>query len=513
MPFKSEKQKRWMYANKPKMAKKWEKKVKEQKLNENPAVIATAARAAIEKAKEKDISPGVKVKTAANNPNHKDHKKAKGIIQRIRDKAKAAIDKVKNKKGKETKKAEPKKQSKSDADHYARQFGVKENAKQQLKMFFEKNVPTNPTKWSYYKSRAKEKFDVYPSAYANAWAVDQYNDAGGGWKKEKKKKKEQIGEAKIKRWEQIPKSGTIDFGKYGRFVILSTNDLRVSGKFVSGSAKSNRTITFYSDKGKTYYRKRKGLSISDTPSFPFDNVKSIKESEVNERMPYKRSFKGQRKTGDNYLGGSSDNRGNRSELYQAKDGKFYIWVQSGGAEGYIDLPKNIKDRGEADDIHLNLRDKFRKKKPIKVKGKTLKPESVNEDLYYGYYKNKEVKVNAKSDKDAKKQIISKLKIPKGDLNRASMINHTKNQLKLESVNEDVLNEATYVKGKMMVILKNSFMDVHGGLVKNVTLSDSLSDEARYRLGMFQKRMSAARENYVKAVMRASKPFDKEITGV
>ena len=53
-------------------------------------------------------------------------------------------------------------------------------------------------------------------------------------------------------------------------------------------------------------------------------------------------------------------------------------------------------------------------------------ESVNEDLYYGYYKNKEVKVNAKSDKDAKKQIISKLKIPKGDLERASMINHTKN---------------------------------------------------------------------------------------
>lgn len=27
MPFKSEKQKKWMYANKPKMAKKWEKEV------------------------------------------------------------------------------------------------------------------------------------------------------------------------------------------------------------------------------------------------------------------------------------------------------------------------------------------------------------------------------------------------------------------------------------------------------------------------------------------------------
>ena len=28
MPFKSEKQRRWMHANKPKMAKKWEKKEK-----------------------------------------------------------------------------------------------------------------------------------------------------------------------------------------------------------------------------------------------------------------------------------------------------------------------------------------------------------------------------------------------------------------------------------------------------------------------------------------------------
>ena len=48
----------------------------------------------------------------------------------------------------------------------------------------EKNVPTNPSKWSYYKSQAKKKFDVYPSAYANAWAAKQYKAAGGGWKTE-----------------------------------------------------------------------------------------------------------------------------------------------------------------------------------------------------------------------------------------------------------------------------------------------------------------------------------------
>ena len=49
----------------------------------------------------------------------------------------------------------------------------------------EENVPTNPSKWSYYKSQAKKKFDVYPSAYANAWAAKQYKAAGGGWRTKK----------------------------------------------------------------------------------------------------------------------------------------------------------------------------------------------------------------------------------------------------------------------------------------------------------------------------------------
>ena len=47
----------------------------------------------------------------------------------------------------------------------------------------EKNCPTNPSKWSSYKSQAKQKFDVYPSAYANGWATKKYKAAGGGWKK------------------------------------------------------------------------------------------------------------------------------------------------------------------------------------------------------------------------------------------------------------------------------------------------------------------------------------------
>ena len=46
----------------------------------------------------------------------------------------------------------------------------------------EGNEPTNPSLWSKAKSLAKQKFDVYPSAYANGWAAKYYKSKGGGWK-------------------------------------------------------------------------------------------------------------------------------------------------------------------------------------------------------------------------------------------------------------------------------------------------------------------------------------------
>ena len=61
----------------------------------------------------------------------------------------------------------------------------KKLAEEKLNLFLEKNVPTKPSKWAYYKAQAKKKFDVYPSAYANAWAAKQYKAAGGGWRKVK----------------------------------------------------------------------------------------------------------------------------------------------------------------------------------------------------------------------------------------------------------------------------------------------------------------------------------------
>ena len=45
----------------------------------------------------------------------------------------------------------------------------------------EKNVPNNPKLWSRAKALAKQKFDVYPSAYANGWAAKWYKSKGGTW--------------------------------------------------------------------------------------------------------------------------------------------------------------------------------------------------------------------------------------------------------------------------------------------------------------------------------------------
>jgi hypothetical protein len=52
-----------------------------------------------------------------------------------------------------------------------------------------KPVPTNNPLWGRAKAAARSKFDVYPSAYANAWAAKWYKSHGGGWRMGKGSKK------------------------------------------------------------------------------------------------------------------------------------------------------------------------------------------------------------------------------------------------------------------------------------------------------------------------------------
>jgi len=44
------------------------------------------------------------------------------------------------------------------------------------------NVPADPALYARVKAAAKAKFDVYPSAYANAWLVREYKKRGGGYR-------------------------------------------------------------------------------------------------------------------------------------------------------------------------------------------------------------------------------------------------------------------------------------------------------------------------------------------
>ena len=48
--------------------------------------------------------------------------------------------------------------------------------------FEKRNVPTNPALYARVKAEAKAKFDVYPSAYANAWLVREYKKRGGRYR-------------------------------------------------------------------------------------------------------------------------------------------------------------------------------------------------------------------------------------------------------------------------------------------------------------------------------------------
>ena len=48
------------------------------------------------------------------------------------------------------------------------------------------NIPTNKALYSRVKSEAKNKFKVYPSAYANAWLVKTYKKRGGKYRTGKK---------------------------------------------------------------------------------------------------------------------------------------------------------------------------------------------------------------------------------------------------------------------------------------------------------------------------------------
>ena len=228
---------------------------KESQVNELVPPMSVSNPAAYKAMLDKQISKNVKVKTALGNKDHKDHKKAKGLLRRFMDKFKK-------------KKDAPKKS---------------------------KSTPTSAA--DFRRSRKESVIEI------NGVKYSPVEEGFGGELKGKDKQK---------------------FEK---------------------ARKENAEVLGYKVTG----------------------VKDIKES-INERKYH------HKKLGDDYMGGHNDTKGNNTEMFSDKKGRFYIWVQQKGKKAkYIDLPNNIKDRSKADKIHHKLTRGFRN-------------ESINEAASWGQVK-------------------------------------------------------------------------------------------------------------------------------
>ena len=92
----------------------------------------------------------------------------------VKRKRKAQSKRGRGKKGSDSKGKKP---------IFVKTGAAKMNEEYELQLILEgKNKPNDPEKWSACKSAAKRKFDVYPSAYANAWASKCYKKKGGTWR-------------------------------------------------------------------------------------------------------------------------------------------------------------------------------------------------------------------------------------------------------------------------------------------------------------------------------------------
>ena len=146
-----------------------------------------------------------------------------------------------------------------------------------LSVLVEKNVPTNPSKWSYYKSQAKKKFDVYPSAYANAWAAKQYKAAGGGWRTTKENVEEETIEEKISVFDER------HFGKKGIIIMIDDN-----GKKISAIFKDKKNADKFNRNNPSDIKKL--LQLAKAKKFPQtidESVNEVSDSEIKKSIKKK----------------------------------------------------------------------------------------------------------------------------------------------------------------------------------------------------------------------------------
>jgi hypothetical protein len=84
-----------------------------------------------------------------------------------------------------------------------------------------KSVPINKSLYNRIKNKAKHKFKVYPSVYANSWVVREYKKAGGRYKSKTGKK------SGLSRWYR---EKWIDVCKYPKIVPCGRKSKKKSNK-------------------------------------------------------------------------------------------------------------------------------------------------------------------------------------------------------------------------------------------------------------------------------------------
>ena len=137
-----------------------------------------------------------------------------------------------------------------------------------------KGLPNKVKSEAFDKIKEMIRMELEGCGYTMSAVNPKYKlKSPGGTGEQDRKLKEKIKNTEAGfRWNQIPNRGTINFGEYGKYLILNKTKMFVDGKWISGRLKGKK-VRWYSKDGQRDARKRKGIPISKTPRFPYVMVK------------------------------------------------------------------------------------------------------------------------------------------------------------------------------------------------------------------------------------------------
>ena len=172
-----------------------------------------------------------------------------------------------------------------------------ENTMKSFKTYItEKNKPTNPKLWAASIAAAKSKFDVYPSAYANAWASKHYKSKGGGWKS--------VSESSLDKMNPEPTAKEMDAALKDKEYDKKLDAIRAKKKKKNESNEESKGKKPYIDPTKVKFRipdRRAKIKLRDTgkksATKPYPKLAG-ESTELDEK-----SAAWQRKAGKNKEGG------------------------------------------------------------------------------------------------------------------------------------------------------------------------------------------------------------------